>query len=439
LVRVDATIGQVRALMAHGHTRYPVLDADDRIRGVVHLRDILGAGPNHAGPDLASPVVDLARPALVVPGAMPLPAALARLLETGDELACVVDEYGGFAGILTREDLAEEVVGELTDEHDPAEPAYVPVVGDGIWVVGGDVHLDEIHRAPAHRPPDGGLRDDRGPGDREGGPSGRCPASATSSTSTCPPRSRGSSPTRTRPACSAPKCSPLTITCRVGCGSPSPRCRTPCRARMMRPADERPRRPAPDDRDHRAVAFFVAVEFALMAARRHRLEERAATSASARAAVRSAGELTVLLAGSQLGITALHPRARRHHQALAVHHAITPALESLGLPHGTANVVSFVLALFIVTFLHLVIGEMAPKSWAIAHPEFAATVLALPMRAFMVLTRPDAAPAQRGGPMRSSAARVSNPSTKSGIAGDPQAFARAGGALGQRRGAGGEL
>ena len=146
-VRVDATIGQVRALMAHGHTRYPVLDADDRIRGVVHLRDILGAGPNHAGPDLASPVVDLARPALVVPGAMPLPAALARLLETGDELACVVDEYGGFAGILTREDLAEEVVGELTDEHDPAEPAYVPVVGDGIWVVGGDVHLDEIHRA----------------------------------------------------------------------------------------------------------------------------------------------------------------------------------------------------------------------------------------------------------------------------------------------------
>lgn len=134
-------------------------------------------------------------------------------------------------------------------------------------------------------------------------------------------------------------------------------------------------------------AFFVAVEFALMAARRHRLEERAATSASARAAVRSAGELTLLLAGSQLGITAC-TLALGAITKPWVHHAITPALESLGLPHGTANVVSFVLALFIVTFLHLVIGEMAPKSWAIAHPEFAATVLALPMRAFMVLTRP---------------------------------------------------
>ena len=134
-------------------------------------------------------------------------------------------------------------------------------------------------------------------------------------------------------------------------------------------------------------AFFVAVEFALMAARRHRLEERAATSASARAAVRSSGELTLLLAGSQLGITAC-TLALGAITKPWVHHAITPALESLGLPHGTANVVSFVLALFIVTFLHLVIGEMAPKSWAIAHPEFAATVLALPMRAFMVLTRP---------------------------------------------------
>lgn len=134
-------------------------------------------------------------------------------------------------------------------------------------------------------------------------------------------------------------------------------------------------------------AFFVAVEFALMAARRHRLEEKAAHSRSARAAVRSSGELTLLLAGSQLGITAC-TLALGAITKPWVHHAITPWLETLGMPHGSANVVSFVLALFIVTFLHLVIGEMAPKSWAIAHPEFVATTLALPMRAFMVVTRP---------------------------------------------------
>lgn len=134
-------------------------------------------------------------------------------------------------------------------------------------------------------------------------------------------------------------------------------------------------------------ALFVAVEFSLMAARRHRLEEMAATSRSARAALRSSSELTLLLAGSQLGITAC-TLALGAITKPAVHHALTPPLEHLGLPSGTANVLSFVLALIIVTFLHLVIGEMAPKSWAIAHPETSASMLAIPMRWFMFLTRP---------------------------------------------------
>lgn len=134
-------------------------------------------------------------------------------------------------------------------------------------------------------------------------------------------------------------------------------------------------------------AFFVAVEFALMAAKRHRLEDAAATSRSARAALRSHNELTLLLAGSQLGITVC-TLALGAITKPAVHHWLTPALESLGLSPVIADVAAFVLALFIVTFLHLVIGEMAPKSWAIAHPERSATMLALPMRGFMVLTRP---------------------------------------------------
>lgn len=134
-------------------------------------------------------------------------------------------------------------------------------------------------------------------------------------------------------------------------------------------------------------AFFVAVEFALIAARRHRLEDAASSSRSARAALRSTSELSVLLAGSQLGITVC-TLALGAITKPAVHHWITPAISSWGAPGWLADVGGFMLALVIVTFLHLVVGEMAPKSWAIAHPERSAIMLALPMRAFMAVTRP---------------------------------------------------
>ncbi|MEP7370330.1 MAG: CNNM domain-containing protein, partial [Dermatophilaceae bacterium] len=134
-------------------------------------------------------------------------------------------------------------------------------------------------------------------------------------------------------------------------------------------------------------AFFVAVEFALVAAKPHRLEDAAATSRSARAALRSSHELTLLLAGSQLGIT-ICTLALGALTKPAVHHWLTPTFQGWGLALWAADVAGFVLALVIVTFLHLVIGEMAPKSWAIAHPERSATLLALPMRCFMWATRP---------------------------------------------------
>ena len=71
-----------------------------------------------------------------------------------------------------------------------------------------------------------------------------------------------------------------------------------------------------------------------------------------------------------------------------MHHWLTPLFETWGSPLWLADVAGFVLALVIVTFLHLVVGEMAPKSWAIAHPETSATMLAIPMRVFMWFTRP---------------------------------------------------
>ena len=136
-----------------------------------------------------------------------------------------------------------------------------------------------------------------------------------------------------------------------------------------------------------ASAFFVATEFSVIAARRTRLEAAAADSRAARAALRSASEVPLLLAGSQLGITAC-TLALGAVTKPAVDHALEPVLEQVGLPAYAAAPASFALALLLVTFLHLVVGEMAPKSWAISHPERSATMLALPMRGFMWTFRP---------------------------------------------------
>jgi CBS domain containing-hemolysin-like protein len=70
----------------------------------------------------------------------------------------VVDEFGSFVGVVTLEDLVEEIVGELTDEHDPDDPSYRPTGHDGVWVMAGDTHVDEVERA---------LGLDMPPGDRE--------------------------------------------------------------------------------------------------------------------------------------------------------------------------------------------------------------------------------------------------------------------------------
>lgn len=136
-----------------------------------------------------------------------------------------------------------------------------------------------------------------------------------------------------------------------------------------------------------ASVFFVMVEFALLGAKRHRLEEQASTSLTARAALRGMDELTVMLAAAQLGITAA-TFALGAVTKPAVSSWITPGIEAVGLPHQVVYTVSFVLALFIVTFLHLVVGEMAPKSWAIAFPDRAARLIAVPARAVAWVLRP---------------------------------------------------
>ncbi|GAA0037477.1 hemolysin family protein [Brevibacterium metallidurans] len=134
-------------------------------------------------------------------------------------------------------------------------------------------------------------------------------------------------------------------------------------------------------------AFFVIIEFSLLAARRHRLEEQAPTSVSARAALRGMNELTIMLAVAQFGIT-ICTFALGAITKPAMDAWLTPVLSTFGAPFWLADAAAFVLSLLFVTFLHLVIGEMAPKSWAIAHPELAATIIAVPARGLAWVLRP---------------------------------------------------
>ncbi|WP_353828153.1 hemolysin family protein [Agromyces sp. SYSU T0242] len=150
VVASDAAIGDLRRVMASGHTRYPVLGDGDEPIGVVHLADVMRADPGDR-----RPVREIMREPLVIPTLMPLPDALEELTSTRNELACVIDEYGGFSGVVTIEDLAEELVGEIGDEHDDAPVAGAEPEGDGTWVMDGDVHLDEVSRMIDHDLPRG--------------------------------------------------------------------------------------------------------------------------------------------------------------------------------------------------------------------------------------------------------------------------------------------
>ena len=141
-------ITEVLDRMSTGHTRYPVVgDTVDDLVGVVHLHDLLGT-------DVSGTARSRARAAVVVPASLPLVEVLTRLAEAQDEMALVVDEYGGFAGVVTVEDIAEELVGEIADEHDPAVEEDVRGSAAEGWSMPGDLHLDEVERVLGHKLPE---------------------------------------------------------------------------------------------------------------------------------------------------------------------------------------------------------------------------------------------------------------------------------------------
>ncbi|MBT2207302.1 MULTISPECIES: hemolysin family protein [Actinomadura] len=134
--------------------------------------------------------------------------------------------------------------------------------------------------------------------------------------------------------------------------------------------------------------FFVAAEFALVAANRPQLERAAAKgSRPAVAAVAGVRELSLMLAGAQFGITMCSLGLAIVTEP-AFEHVLEPPLHAAGVPEAGSKAIALTCALAVVTFLHMVVGEMAPKSWAITHPERSALLLALPFRGFAKVSRP---------------------------------------------------
>ncbi|WP_395571836.1 hemolysin family protein [Streptomyces sp. BK79] len=134
--------------------------------------------------------------------------------------------------------------------------------------------------------------------------------------------------------------------------------------------------------------FFVAAEFALVAAKRHRVEKAVADGRrGARAALAGMRELSLMLAGAQLGITVCTLGLGSVSKP-AISHELDPLLHRLGLPTALSYGIAFAVAMIVVVFLHMVLGEMAPKSWAIAHPERSAMLLSPPFRAVVKAVRP---------------------------------------------------
>ena len=124
------------------HTRYPVCDGSlDDVLGVVHIKDLLGIPVESAQFNLR----DLMRPPKKVPETMPISRVLRHFQATHQLLAMVIDEYGVATGIVTLENVLEEIVGPVEDEFDTEQPDVVPA-GPDEFLVNGSIRLDEARK-----------------------------------------------------------------------------------------------------------------------------------------------------------------------------------------------------------------------------------------------------------------------------------------------------
>ncbi len=126
-----------------GHSRLPVYRSSlDSVTGMVHIKDafaILARGDPHP-----ANIVELIRQPLYVPQSMDVLDLLAEMRAARVHLAIVIDEYSGTEGLVTIEDLVEEIVGDIEDEHDDAPEALLVALDDGLWEADGRAELEDL-------------------------------------------------------------------------------------------------------------------------------------------------------------------------------------------------------------------------------------------------------------------------------------------------------
>jgi CBS domain containing-hemolysin-like protein len=135
----------VRAFAEAGHGRLPVYgESLDEVIGMVHIKDVFVAKVDETRDRSMDALM---REPLFVPESMGVIELLARMRTERVHLGIVVDEFGGTEGLVTIEDVVEEIVGEIEDEHDDAEEAMLTLLEDGVWVADARIELDELAEA----------------------------------------------------------------------------------------------------------------------------------------------------------------------------------------------------------------------------------------------------------------------------------------------------
>lgn len=150
----DQTVADLVALAREtGHSRFPVVDGDlDNTLGVVHIKDALGVAEKDRATTRLAP---LARAIPTVPASLDGDAVLKAVRSAGSQLILVADEYGGTAGIVTIEDVVEEILGEVYDEHDDRAAEQDFERFGKSWRVAGLARLDDLAEETGYRAPDG--------------------------------------------------------------------------------------------------------------------------------------------------------------------------------------------------------------------------------------------------------------------------------------------
>ena len=151
-LQMDNTVADLVATATEsGFSRFPIVDGDlDETVGIVHVKQVFQVPPAEREHTL---VTTVAQPVAVVPSTLDGDALMGEIRANGLQTAMVVDEYGGTAGMVTVEDLIEEIVGDVRDEHDDATPDVI-ASGNG-WRVSGLLRIDEVATATGYHAPEG--------------------------------------------------------------------------------------------------------------------------------------------------------------------------------------------------------------------------------------------------------------------------------------------